>query len=539
MITKADVNLLLFYVVFCLSFSYTYLIRGGESVIKTTKLATIFTLIFVLLWSGSPIDASAKTVTIDSEFINVRSGPGLTFEVTDKLYKGDQVKVTSTSGEWLQVTFENQTGWIASWLTAESDTTETASTIVSRVNSLNVRAEPSIGSAVLGRMNAGDEAVMTERVGDWARITLNGSHGWVHTDYISEITVENVGTPEKLPVTDDTYTVSVDALNVRKDADLSSKRVGLIHKDESYTVKEIDGNWVRIALSDKKEGWVYSFHGTLSTKKNDKQTQSTNHESVTILTDGTNIRQHASTSSPIVLRAHAGQQFTIHEKAGDWYEISLPTGGTAFVANWVVSSDNEQKATPKTPAERKKARVPGTLKGLTIVIDPGHGGNDRGTTGVRGTDEKNITLQTSELLAAKLKAAGATVELTRETDTYIPLRKRVTTSHQYSADAFISIHYDATLDSSVSGFTTYYTNPWQRELAQDVNDGLDQILTIRNRGAQPADFFVLRENKQHAILIELGFLSNASEERHVTTNKFREQATHGIYNGLLNYFNKQ
>lgn len=512
---------------------------------KTTKLATIFTLIFVLLWSGSPIDASAKTVTIDSEFINVRTGPGLTFEVTDKLYRGDRVKVKSTSGEWMQITFANGTGWIASWLTAQSDANGTGTTIVSRVSSLNVRAEPSVGSAVLGRMNAGDEAVMTERNGDWARITLNGSNGWVHTDYISEVTAESaatpedVATPEKVAVTNDTYTVGVDALNVRKDADLSSKRVGLIRKGESYAVKEINGNWVRIALSDKKEGWVYSFHGTLSTQKNVQQTQDTHPETVMILTDGTNIREQASTSSPIVLRANAGQQFSIHEQAGDWYEISLPTGGTAFVANWVVSSDNEQKATQKSPAERKKARVPGTLKGLTIVIDPGHGGNDRGTTGVRGTDEKNITLQTSELLAAKLKAAGATVELTRETDTYIPLRKRVTTSHQYSADAFVSIHYDATLDSSVSGFTTYYTNPWQQELAQDVNDGLGQILTIRNRGAQPADFFVLRENKQHAILIELGFLSNASEERYVTTNKFREQATHGIYNGLLNYFNKQ
>ena len=80
--------------------------------------------------------------------------------------------------------------------------------------------------------------------------------------------------------------------------------------------------------------------------------------------------------------------------------------------------------------KEKIPRVPGTLKGLTIVIDPGHGGNDRGTTGTRGTDEKDITLLTSELLAAKLKAAGANVVMTRETDTYVSLRKRVAISHQ-------------------------------------------------------------------------------------------------------------
>ena len=61
------------------------------------------------------------------------------------------------------------------------------STIVSRVDSLNVRSGPSIGSAILGRMNAGDEATMTGRDGSWAQVVVNGTNGWVHTDYITEI----------------------------------------------------------------------------------------------------------------------------------------------------------------------------------------------------------------------------------------------------------------------------------------------------------------------------------------------------------------
>ena len=61
-------------------------------------------------------------------------------------------------------------------------------------------------------------------------------------------------------------------------------------------------------------------------------------------------------------------------------------------------------------------------------------------TGVRGTDEKDITILTSELLAAKLKAAGANVITTRETDTYVSLRKRVAISNQHAADAFIILH---------------------------------------------------------------------------------------------------
>ena len=184
-------------------------------------------------------------------------------------------------------------------------------------------------------------------------------------------------------------------------------------------------------------------------------------------------------------------------------------------------------------------RKQGTLKGVTLVIDPGHGGNDKGTTGARGTNEKDINLKTAELLKSKLRSAGAEVIMTRESDVYVDLRKRVSISHQYAADAFISIHYDATDDSSISGFTTYYTSSFQRKLAEYVHDGIAKKVTIRNRGVQPGNYLVTRENKQEAILIELGYLSNPSEESIVTTDFYREQATLGIYQGILKYFDAQ
>ena len=187
----------------------------------------------------------------------------------------------------------------------------------------------------------------------------------------------------------------------------------------------------------------------------------------------------------------------------------------------------------------KKNRVAGTLNGLTIVIDPGHGGYDTGTIGVNGTFEKSVTQRTSELLERKLKSAGANVVLTRNMDTFISLQKRVSISHQYDADAFISVHYDASIDSSINGFTTYYTHGYQRELAVAVNNGLDSTISLRNRGAQPANYLVLRENKQNAILLELGFLSNANEESKVNNENFREQATQGIYQGLITFFDNQ
>lgn len=482
--------------------------------------------------------AHTEAVVVETSSLNVRSGPGLTYAVTGSLKKGERVEVLSTDGDWLKIRNGNMDGWVASWLTsAETRTDETEKTIVSRVNHLNIRSAPTIGSAVLGRMDAGDEATMTHEDGEWASITYQGITGWVHTDYISQSgTPVTVSTPTH-QATVDMFTVAVDALNVRKNADLSSKRIGLIHRGESYTVEEIDGNWIRIAIDAKRQGWVYSFHGILSTPAQ-QAPDNPSAGNVTILTDGTNIREQATTSSQIVARADAGQKFSIIQEHGSWYEIALASGQSAFIADWVVSTD-EAPVTTKPVMKEKKARVPGTLTGLTIVIDPGHGGNDRGTTGARGTDEKNITLLTAERLASKLKAAGAEVIMTRETDTYISLRKRVAVSHQANADAFISVHYDANPDTSVTGFTTYYTHSQQRKLAEAVNDGLASSVSLRDRGAQPGDFLVLRENRQNAVLIELGFLSNSAEERAMTTDMFREQASHGIYQGLLNYFNAQ
>lgn len=502
---------------------------------KILRIGIAFLLLVTITFSADSSLAKTETKIVDAHNLNMRSGPGLTYDVLLKLKKGEEVEVVSTSGEWHEIKYANQTGWIASWLTKDQNVTAQSTAIVSQVDGLNVRSEASIGAAVLERMNTGDEAVMTLSEGDWARIEFRGTNGWVYKEYIEEMVVSpdkspSIEQPDKTNV--DAFTVAVDALNVRKKASLSSKNIGQIHKSETYNVKEIDGNWLKIELSKKKDGWVYSFHGHLSSVSETKSAQSSANKEVTIISNGTNIRQQPTTSSPSVLRVDAGQQFEIVSEDGEWFEIILPTNEQAYVAKWVVSTNES-----KTVATNKQPRVSGTLQGVTIVIDPGHGGNDRGTTGARGTDEKDITLPTAELLAQKLKAAGANVQLTRESDTYVTLRKRVAFSHQHAADAFLSIHYDATIDSSVSGFTTYYANKRQYNLAEAINNGLASTLSIRDRGAQPGDYFVLRENRQNAILIELGFLSNPNEENVLKTENFREQATHGIYNGLLDYFN--
>ncbi|MCG7345043.1 N-acetylmuramoyl-L-alanine amidase [Sporosarcina sp. ACRSL] len=506
---------------------------------KFSKWILAIILLASIVFEMPIISAKGETVIINTKSLNVRSGPGLTYPVTGSMKKGERAEVLSTSGDWHEIKYGAGKGWIASWLVVSEETTALGEmTAVSKVNTLNIRTGPSLSAAVIGQLNAGESVVMTGRQGEWASIVKNGIDGWVHTDYITVVPQsekEQTGTVHKPEVEDpEQFTVSVDGLNVRKEPDLSSKKVGLIRKGESYPVEEIDGNWVRLSLGKKSSGWVYSFHGTFSEINETGSNATASGKKVTVLTNGTNIRSSATTSSSIVTRANAGEKLTVIGEEGDWYNVSLSTGETAFIAKWVVSTGEIARA--DQTGEKKTTRTPGTLNGLTIVVDAGHGGNDRGTTGAQGTDEKQLTLMTAELLSAKLKAAGANVVMTRESDTYVSLRKRVAVSLQSDADAFISLHYDANPDSSITGFTTYYTHGNQKSLAASLNDGLASTISLRNRGAQPANFLVLRENRKNAVLIELGFLSNPSEERILTTDMFREQATHGIYQGLLDFF---
>ena len=491
--------------------------------------------------------AAGDDLVVTGETLNLREGPGLSYPILATLKEGDSLSVIEKAGDWIHVQVGNKQGWVASWLTAskpETAETKADKLIISQVDHLNIRAEPSLSATVLAQLSSGDEAALIKSQNDWVQIQSGTITGWVSAAYVTikDVAPLTTAVPTSSPssVGGSTFTITVDALNVRKKADLTSKKIGIVYNGQQFKVLDQVNNWVKIQYNDKTAGWIYSFYGVFSSKEvvttSKQKKDSTN--SITIIYDGTNLRQEASTSSEIVERANAGQSYTVLATEGDWYKVALTNGRSAYVANWVVSLNrtSEQTSTTKKTANNRKK---GTLKGVTIVIDPGHGGNDHGTIGVRGTDEKEINLKTAELLKSKLRAAGADVILTRESDVYVDLRKRVSVAHQVEADAFISLHYDATEDSAISGITTYYTSGYQQELAEYVHAGLAKNVSIRDRGVQPGNYLVLRENRQKAILIELGFLSNPSEERTITTDYYREQATLGIYQGLLNYFDAQ
>jgi len=207
----------------------------------------------------------------------------------------------------------------------------------------------------------------------------------------------------------------------------------------------------------------------------------------------------------------------------------LDSGKTGYVAGWVVTADGSAPNIVKAGAE-------GYLKNKTIVLDPGHGGGDNGTTGANGTLEKELTLRTAKLLYDKLLSAGAHVYLTRNSDTFISLPSRVRAAQVYNADAFISLHYDSNEDRSVQGMTGYYYHSFQKPLATTVYSATVGQTKMKSRGVRFGDYHVLRENNKNAVLIELGYLSNPEEEMTLKSSGFQENAATGLFEGLARYF---
>jgi N-acetylmuramoyl-L-alanine amidase len=219
----------------------------------------------------------------------------------------------------------------------------------------------------------------------------------------------------------------------------------------------------------------------------------------------------------------------------------------------------------------------------TVIIDSGHGGADPGTIGRSGIYEKHVTLAMAKELEKQLKATGRfIVVLTRNRDVFIPLRKRVKIARDAKANLFISLHADAVKNTQISGPSVYTLSERasdkeaealaEKENKSDLIAGMDlsdesqevanilidlaqresmnqsarfatQLISDLKRRTKLlrnthrfAGFAVLKAPDIPSVLIEMGFLSNRSDERRLQTAKYRKKFSSGIVAAISSYF---
>ena len=219
------------------------------------------------------------------------------------------------------------------------------------------------------------------------------------------------------------------------------------------------------------------------------------------------------------------------------------------------------------------------LKLARVVIDPGHGGHDHGTTGTSGLREKDLVLDVAQRLGALLEEKlGTQVTYTRSDDTFIPLEERTAIANREKADLFLSIHANSSPAPQAYGTETYYLRfstskdeletaarenastsksvyelqdlvkkitlqdkvEESREFASRVQGSLYTVWSrsgnpTRNRGLKKAPFIVLIGATMPSVLTEIGFLSNTREEGLLKKPEYRQKIADALYRGISQY----
>lgn len=239
---------------------------------------------------------------------------------------------------------------------------------------------------------------------------------------------------------------------------------------------------------------------------------------------------------------------------------------------------------PIVSAQAQKAKN----KPFTLVIDAGHGGKDPGAIGRRGTKEKHINLSVAKSFGQAVANRYPEIKIiyTRSKDVFIPLNQRAKIANQAKADLFISIHTNASKNRSARGCETFTLgagssaealaaakyenevilkeenfeatyngfNPSSTEsyiifellrghdmeksvsCAEHIQNRMVTRSKLHNRGVSSAGFLVLHQTAMPSILIELGFISNSTEEKMLASSSGQEKLVKGIFEGFCNYY---
>ena len=216
-------------------------------------------------------------------------------------------------------------------------------------------------------------------------------------------------------------------------------------------------------------------------------------------------------------------------------KLTIPTEPDTFVNTYLGADSKTLKIQVTTPKKTKPPIVSQNSGGRKIVIDPGHGGTDVGA--IRGDiTEKDITLDVSKRVRDILEKKGYKVEMTRDTDKTVSLQDRVAFSEERHPNIFVSIHVNSSEKPEITGIETHYYRQESMSLAQTVHASLASNIKSKNRGLFKSKFYVINHTTAPAILVEIGFISNAGERAELVSNKRKQATAKAIAEGVENYF---
>ena len=273
------------------------------------------------------------------------------------------------------------------------------------------------------------------------------------------------------------------------------------------------------------------------------------------------------------------------DQIGSTGQIAFKLSREVISHEWYQSLDpNEIVITLRTPLGELDEHIQDVKERWrldTVVLDAGHGGKDPGAIGKYGTKEKDVALDITKRAGRLLEKSGIKVIYTRDEDVFIPLLDRTKIANDSNGKLFVSIHANANKNRKVQGFETFLLRPGKsqdaievasrensvisleeftdqyedltgealimatmaqsmfmkesEDLASIIQMELDKRLNTPNRGVKQAGFYVLIGASMPNALVEVGFISNPSEEKKLREKAHKQKIAEAIYQAIKHF----
>ena len=295
-----------------------------------------------------PSYTNTTTKIVNTDSLNVRSGPSTSNTIVGKLSKGTKVSVISESNGWSKILYNNKECYVSSrYLNSGSSSSDNSNNNLSNntvketkevnTDSLNVRSGPSTSHSKIGTLSKGTKVSVISESNGWSKILYNNKEAYVSSQYLSKISSGSTGDNTSSNTVKETKEVNTDSLNVRSGPSTSHSKIGTLSKGTKVGVISESNGWSKVLYNDKEAYVSSQYLSKISSGSTDDNTSSnTVKETKEVNTDSLNVRSGPSTSHSKIGTLSKGTKVGVISESNGWSKI-LYNDKEAYVSSQYLS----------------------------------------------------------------------------------------------------------------------------------------------------------------------------------------------------------